>query len=128
MRRVPLKQFNHHVRRERDRRAFSQLLGLLGCGALLAGGFIYAAQQHFIAVDYGYKNEELRREQRRLLEEQRRLLLTREQAVTPDQLERAARTLGLKPVSPAQLAAPRPDQASATHPGPALTAPTASLP
>jgi len=76
---------------------------LLTSGIFLAGGFVYAAQQHFAAVRFGYQSEELRREHTRLVEDQRRLMLIREQASTPERLQAAARELGLQPLQAAQI-------------------------
>jgi cell division protein FtsL len=73
------------------------------CGLVLTCGFVYAAQQHFLAIQYGYMSEDLRKERVRLLAEQRRLLLEREQAASPARLEQAARELGMRPVSSAQI-------------------------
>ena len=69
MRRVPSKQRNSTIHRDRDVRALSRLALLLFCGSVLAGGFVFAAQQHFAAVQYGYKSESLRLEREKLLEE-----------------------------------------------------------
>ena len=70
---------------------------LLFCGLVLAGGFVFAAKQHFAAVQYGYQNESLRSERKRLLEENQRLSLEKERATAPDKLEPAAPSPGLKP-------------------------------
>jgi cell division protein FtsL len=103
MRRLPSTQRNFTITRERDRRAFSRLAGLLLCGLVLAGGFVFAAGQHFHAVHYGYKSEELRRERARFMEERQRLTLEREAATSPTRLEQAAREIGLQPVQAAQV-------------------------
>jgi hypothetical protein len=103
MKRLPSNQKNSEVRREHDARALSRMAVLLICGSVLAGGFVYAAQQHVAAVRFGYNSEELRREQTKLLEEQRRLFLEREKASTPARLEAAARGLGLQPLQVAQI-------------------------
>jgi len=103
MKRVPLNQPNHTVRREQDARALVRLGLLLMCGFVLTCGFVHAAGQHFAAVRYGYQTEELRRERARLLEEQRRLMLAREQATTPARLERAARQIGMQQAQPGQI-------------------------
>jgi cell division protein FtsL len=103
MRRLPPNQPNFTIHRERDVRSLGRLALLLFCGLVLAGGFVFAAGQHFAAVRYGYQSEELRRERVRLLEEQRRLLLAREEAASPVRLESAARDLGMQPVQPAQM-------------------------
>jgi hypothetical protein len=103
MKRLPLEYSNARIHRERDFTALSRLALLLFLGAALAVGFLFAARQHFAAIDYGYKSEELRREQQRLLAEQRRLLLAKEEASAPARLEPAARQLGLRPLVPGQI-------------------------
>lgn len=127
MRRLPSTQTNYVVYRERDWRALTRLALLLVCGLSLAGGFIFAAGQHFAAVRYGYKTEELRRERARLLEEQRRLLLEREEATSPAHLEAAAREMGLQPVQPAQVNVKRSAEGSLVSPAASLVGPSASL-
>jgi cell division protein FtsL len=132
MRRLPLNQPNHTVRRERDRVALSRLGLLLLCGFMLTCGFVYAAGQHFAAVRYGYQTEELRRERARLLEEQRRLVLAREQATAPARLEEAAQRIGMQQAQPGQIGVARSSSSSstATSVPPTVTAfvnPSASL-
>lgn len=127
MRRLPQRQPNSMVHRERDSRALMNLALLLVCGLVLAGGFVFAAAQHFTAVQYGYKSEELRRERTRLIEEQRRLLLAREQATTPAQLENAARQIGMQPVQPAQINQTKSSDRTLPHPVTALVNPSASF-
>lgn len=106
MKRLPINQRNSRVRRQRDMRALSRLGLLLFSGLVLAGGFVFAAKQHFAAVQYGYEIESLRSERERLFEEQQQLILKKEQASAPSRLESAARQLGLKPLSPAQVGIP----------------------
>lgn len=127
MRRLPAHQLNYTIHRERDWHALRRLALLLCCGLILAGGFVFAAGQHFAAVSYGYKTESLRREQAQLLEEQRRLLLEREQLVSPARLENAARDIGLQPVQAAQIDTAKNSDSAATHLAPALVNPSASL-
>jgi cell division protein FtsL len=104
MKRFPEQQLNAKIRRTRDTTALSRLALLLFCGLVLAGGFVFAAKQHFAAVQFGYENETLRTERKRLLEENQRLALEKERATAPDKLEPAARRLGLKPARPEQIA------------------------
>src|SRR5215207_7940513 len=104
MKRFPEQQLNAKIRRTRDTTALSRLALLLFCGLVLAGGFVFAAKQHFAAVQFGYENESLRTERKRLLEENQRLALEKERATAPDKLEPAARRLGLKPARPGQIA------------------------
>ncbi|HKO97720.1 MAG TPA: hypothetical protein VJU86_12045 [Pyrinomonadaceae bacterium] len=103
MRRVPSKQRNSKIQHDRDVQALSRLALLLVCGLFLAGGFVFAARQHFAAVQFGYQNEGLRRERDKLIHEQQQLMLMREQAFAPARLESEARNLGLKPVAAGQL-------------------------
>jgi cell division protein FtsL len=103
MKRFPEQQLNTKVRRTRDATALSRLGLLLFCGLILAGGFVFAAKQHFAAVQFGYKNETLRTERKRLLEENQRLALEKERAIAPDKLEPAARRIGLRPARPGQI-------------------------
>ncbi|HMF55247.1 MAG TPA: cell division protein FtsL [Pyrinomonadaceae bacterium] len=127
MRRLPQTQRNSVVLRERDMRALSRLAMLLFCGLSLAGGFVFAAGQHFAAVRYGYESERLRCEREQLLEEQRRLLLEREQATSPARLESAARELGLQPVRPEQLEVKKSDDGVLPRPTTAFVNPSVAL-
>jgi cell division protein FtsL len=118
---------NYTIHRERDWHALRHLALLLFCGLTLAGGFVFAAGQHFAAVRYGYKSEALRREQEQLLDEQRRLLLEREQLIAPSRLESAAREIGLQPVQAVQLDTAKSAAGASTHMTPAFVSPTASF-
>jgi cell division protein FtsL len=91
------------VSQERDPGAFLRLALLLLCGLALAGGFVYAGDQHFAALKLGYQTEDLRKVREGLAEEQRRFLLEREAAASPARLERAARQLGMQPIQAAQI-------------------------
>jgi cell division protein FtsL len=103
LRRVPSRQRNTFVTRERDRGAIVRLGMLLVCGLVLAGGFVYAGGRHFAALRLGYETEKLRVVLDNAREEQRRLLLEREAAASPARLERAARQLGMQALQPAQI-------------------------
>jgi len=103
VRRVPSKQRNAAVLRERDRDALKRLGLLLACGLVIACGFVYAGGQHFAALRLGYQTERMRTVRDELTEEQHRLLLEREAAATPLRLERAARRLGMQPLQAAQI-------------------------
>jgi cell division protein FtsL len=127
MRRVPSKQRNSKVHRHRDVRALSRLAVLLFCGLVLASGFVFAAQQHFAAVAYGYKSEGLRREREKLLEEKQQLMLKKEQAFAPARLASQARELGLKPIQASQLGTQKAGSRSQMPLAPALLNPSASF-
>jgi hypothetical protein len=127
MRRVPSKQRNSQVHRDRDLRALSRLALLLLCGLVLASGFVFAAEQHFAALDYGYKSEGLRRERERLLEEKQHLMLKKEQAFAPARLAIQARELGLKPLLASQVGTQSASSRSQLPLAPALLTPSASF-
>ena len=103
MERLPQNHANAKVHRERDLGALSRLALLMCCGLVLTGGFLVAARQHFAAVQFGYQNEDLRREHQRLQAEQKRLLLEKEEASSPLRLEPAAREIGMRPVQAGQV-------------------------
>ena len=126
MKRVPSKQRNSQIHRDRDMRALSRLALLLVCGVVLAGGFVFAAKQHFAALDYGYKSEGLRRERERLLEEKQHLMLTKEQAFAPARLAIQARELGLRPLVASQVGTQKASRSQLPL-APALLTPSASL-
>lgn len=127
MNRVPSKQRNSRIRRDRDVRALSRLALLLICGLILAGGFVFAAQRHFKAIDYGYRSEALRREREQLLAEQQQLMLQREQAFAPARLAVVASELGLKPLEASQVGTQQAGSRSQLPLAPALLNPSASL-
>lgn len=104
MKRVPPGPANSTIHRERDISAHSRLVLMLFCGLALTSGFLFAAQQHFAAIQFGYKTQDLRREHERLAQEQRRLLLMKEEATSPVRLEPAARGIGMQSVQPGQIA------------------------
>lgn len=103
MKRFPEQQRNARITRSRDVSALSRLALLLFCGLVLASGFVFAAKQHFAAVQYGYKSEELRRERTKLLQDNQLLSLEKERVSSPSRLEPAARELGLKPATAGQI-------------------------
>ncbi|HEV7475555.1 MAG TPA: hypothetical protein VGN90_15985 [Pyrinomonadaceae bacterium] len=127
MKRVPSKQHNSQIHRDRDARALSRLALLLFAGLVLAGGFVFAARQHFAAIDYGYQSEGLRKERDKLLAEKQQLMLKREQAFAPAQLALQARELGLRPLMASQVGTQKPGSRSQIPVAPALVNPSASF-
>lgn len=63
------------------------------CGLALAAGFFFAARQHFLSMDIGFKNSRLRRQLEDLESEKRRLLLAREVSLSPIELKKASRSI-----------------------------------
>lgn len=127
MRRVPSKQPNSRIHRDRDVRALSRLGLLLFCGLVLATGFVFTAQQHFAAVEYGYKSESLRLERDKLLEEKQQLLLKKEQALAPARLASQARELGLRPLQASQVGSQKTSSGSQVPIAPAMLNPSAAF-
>jgi hypothetical protein len=127
MRRVLSRQNNSRIHRDRDVRALSRLALLLFSGLVLAGGFVFAAQQHFSAIDFGYKSEGLRRERDKLLAEKQQLLLKKEQALAPARLATQARELGLKPILASQVGTQKAGSRSQLPIATALLNPSASF-
>ncbi|MDX6445198.1 MAG: hypothetical protein QOH71_2272 [Blastocatellia bacterium] len=103
VRRIPSRQRNALVARERDHGALFRLGLLLVCGLTLAGGFVYAGEQHFAALKLGYETENLRKVRNDLAAEQHRFQLAHDAAVSPARLEQAARQLGMQPMQAAQI-------------------------
>ena len=127
MRRIPLNQRNSKIHRDRDLRALSRLALLLLCGLVLASGFVFAARQHFAAVQLGYQSEGLRRQREKLLAEQQNLMLKKEQAFAPARLALQARELGLKPLLASQVGTQKASSRSQLPLAPALLTPSASF-
>ena len=106
MRRIPQQYPNPYVTRGRDPRAARRQAILLASCLVLAAGFVSAVRQQIVAVEYGYKTEELRRERERLLDEQQRLRLALEETTSPAHLGAAARARGMQLPRAGQLGAP----------------------
>jgi len=87
---------NSTVKRERDPIPWKYCVLTLVCGLLLVGGFFVAARQHFSVMDFAIKNSKLRREKETLESEQRRLYLTREISISPSEIKKAAKKIGLQ--------------------------------
>lgn len=81
--------------RERDPIPWKYCFLTLVCGSFLVVGFLGAARQHFASIDYGIKNSKLRKQLSELETEKRRLLLAREVALSPVEIKKAARRIGL---------------------------------
>src|SRR5882724_11893789 len=115
MKRLPPDHPNSRLRRQRDFSLLSRLALLLVLGSALAAGFLYATYQHVLAIQIGYKSEELRRAQQHLLAEQKRLKLATEEAFSPAALEPAAREIGLQPIAPGQVMVNSEGQRNESH-------------
>jgi len=103
----PEKQIsNVPVARPVSSRVMGWLAAIGVAGALLSGGFVMSARQHFEAISVGYQSEELRRQSSQLEERLRQLELDYARATSPVEIERRAQKLGLE----------RPDKKTAEQP------------
>jgi hypothetical protein len=94
-RNLPKNSNSEKVRREKDPIPWRYCLLTLVCGAVLVGGFFLAARSHFSSMDFGIKNSSLKKQIEDLESEKRRLLLLKEIALSPTEIKKAARKLGL---------------------------------
>lgn len=91
------------VQREREALPWKYLVLTAICGLLLVVGFFGAARQHFASIDFGIRNSKLRKQVDALQSEQRRLLLSREVALSPPELKRAARRFGFREMTASNI-------------------------
>lgn len=90
------KEKNERIRRERDPIPWRYCLLTLVCGLLLVVGFFWAARQHFSAMDFGIKNAKLRQQKESLEADQRRLYITKEISLSPAEIKKVAKKIGLQ--------------------------------
>ncbi|MDQ3133077.1 MAG: cell division protein FtsL [Acidobacteriota bacterium] len=82
-------------RRDRDPIPWRYTLLTLFCALFLVAGFFFAARQHFSSIDYGMKNSKLRKQLDELEGEKRRLILEKEIALSPAEIKKAAKKIGM---------------------------------
>lgn len=70
------------------------------CACVLAAGFFFAARQHFMSMEFGFKNSTLRKQLEDLETEKRRLMLAREMSLSPGEIRKTARLLGFREITP----------------------------
>jgi hypothetical protein len=87
------------VRRERAAAPWKNVaLGIM-CSVILVGGLFNAAKQHFSTVTYSMDNSELQKTKVKLVAEKRKLEVERDEALAPQNVERAGLKIGLKKFS-----------------------------
>jgi hypothetical protein len=91
---------NAPIRRRLDRRFLSWVMVAAFVGSIVAFGFVYSARCHFEAVELGYETQQQREELARHEERRRQLELERARTLSPDELERRARRIGLRESEP----------------------------
>jgi hypothetical protein len=80
----------------------------LGCGLILVVGFFFAARSHFASIDFGIKNSKLRKQIEELEADKRRLILSKEIALSPGEIKKAAKKLGLTEMTASNIEVYRP--------------------
>lgn len=91
------------IRREKDPIPWRYCLLTLVCGTFLVGGFFVAARSHFASIDFGIKNSTLKKQLEDLEAEKRRLLLLKETALSPAEIKKAAKKLGMTEITAANF-------------------------
>ncbi len=100
---------NEKIRREKDPIPWRYCLLTLVCGVFLVGGFFLAARSHFSSIDFGIKNSGLKKQIEDLESEKRRLTLLKEIALSPAEIKKAAKKLGLTDLTASSFEAVRSD-------------------
>lgn len=80
----------------------------LCCGLMLVVGFFFAARSHFASIDFGIKNSRLRKQIEELEADKRRLILSKEIALSPAEIKKAAKKIGLTEMTASNIEVYRP--------------------
>jgi hypothetical protein len=91
------------ITRERDPMPWRYCFLTLVCGLVLAVGFFFAARQHFSSMDYGMKNSKLRKQKDELEGARRQLILNKEISLSPSEIKKAAKKMGLTDMTAANI-------------------------
>jgi hypothetical protein len=103
MSRKSLSKNKDRIKRDRDPIPWRYCLLTLVCGLILVVGFFFAARQHFLSIDFGIKNSKLRKQKDELESAQRQLLLAREIALSPIEIKKMAKKIGLTEMTAANI-------------------------
>ncbi len=101
------------IHRERDTISWRYCLLTLVCGLFLVGGFFVAARQHFSSIDFSIKNSRLKKQIEELEADKRRFTLAKEIALTPSEIKKAAKKIGLTDMTASNIEVYRPVSDSA---------------
>lgn len=107
-RNLPKNSNREKIRREKDPIPWRYCLLTLCCGVFLVGGFFFAARSHFASIDFGIKNSSLKKQLEDLESEKRRLTLLKEIALSPAEIKKAAKKLGLTEITASNYETVRP--------------------
>lgn len=86
---------SNNRRTERARIPFGTILITFICGCVIIAGIFFAASQHFSAMNIGMQNSKLRKQLDDFQAENRRLTLSKEIAMSPGQVRKLAREIGM---------------------------------
>lgn len=114
-RNLPKNSNREKIRREKDPIPWRYCLLTLLCGVFLVGGFFFAARSHFSSIDFGIKNSSLKKQLEDLESEKRRLTLLKEIALSPAEIKKAAKKLGLTEITASNYETVRPGAATAAQ-------------
>lgn len=92
----------------RDQIPWRYCILTLCCGLILVVGFFFAARQHFSSIDFGIKNSRLRKQIDDLESDKRRLILAKEIALSPAEIKKAAKKIGLTEMTASNIEVYRP--------------------
>lgn len=105
---LPKNKNGEKIHREKDPIPWRYCLLTLICGVFLVGGFFLAARSHFSSIDFGIKNSGLRKQIEDLGSEKRRLTLLKEIALSPAEIKKAAKKIGLTEMTASSFETVRP--------------------
>ncbi|HEX8639485.1 MAG TPA: hypothetical protein VF692_15555 [Pyrinomonadaceae bacterium] len=104
-RNLPINKTPQKLKRERAPLPWRYFMMTVLCGLFLVVGFFFAARQHFSAIDYGIKNSRLRKQIDELETEKRQLMLAKEIALSPAEIKKAAKKMGLSAMTASNIEA-----------------------
>jgi hypothetical protein len=104
-RNLPINKTPQKNKRERAPLPWRYFMMMVLCGLFLIVGFFFAARQHFSAIDYGIKNSRLRKQIDELETEKRQLMLAKEIALSPAEIKKAAKKMGLSAMTASNIEA-----------------------
>lgn len=96
--------YNKSSKGEQNPIPWKYCLLTLVCGLFLIVGFFLAARQHFSSIDYSIKNSRLKKQIEELEADKRRMILAKEIALSPGEIKRAAKKIGLQEMTASNIA------------------------
>lgn len=88
---------NRQARKTGSRSKYLMLAAV--CGVIFVASLFFAARQHFSSIEYSIKNAKLRKQIEELEYNKRHLQLTREISLSPAEIKKSAKKIGLIDIS-----------------------------